>query len=168
MKAPSPLATRSDVADMELGELEAVLEAQGCERYHARQIYRWIYRRGTIDFNQMTDLSRELRARLAGELHVSTPARRHARDLDGRDREASCSSWPTVGESNRCSSRTIASAARRRPARARRQPLDCGRRSGRAEPAAGRAGDVLHLDAGGLRDDLPLLPDGQDGTGRAI
>ena len=73
MNAPSPLPPGADVAEMELGELEAVLEAQGCEGYHARQIYRWVYRRGTTDFNEMTDLSRELRARLAGGLHVSTP-----------------------------------------------------------------------------------------------
>ena len=58
---------------MEPGELAAVLHAQGVEPYHARQIYRWVYRKGTVDFHQMTDLSQPLRLQLAGSLHVSTP-----------------------------------------------------------------------------------------------
>jgi 23S rRNA (adenine2503-C2)-methyltransferase len=63
----------ADVAEMAPGELAAVLDAQGVEPYHARQIYRWVHRRGTVDFHQMTDLSQPLRLQLAGSLHVSTP-----------------------------------------------------------------------------------------------
>jgi 23S rRNA (adenine2503-C2)-methyltransferase len=62
-----------DVAELELGELEEALEARGTERFHARQLYRWIYRRGTTDFEFMTDLSRTLRTRFRDELSVSTP-----------------------------------------------------------------------------------------------
>ena len=62
-----------DIAELDLGELEAALVARGCEPFHARQIYRWIYRRGVYDFDAMTDLSRATRARLAAELRVTTP-----------------------------------------------------------------------------------------------
>ncbi len=62
-----------DVAELELGELETALETRGIERFHARQLYRWIYRRGIVDFELMTDLSRTLRARLREEFVVSTP-----------------------------------------------------------------------------------------------
>jgi 23S rRNA (adenine2503-C2)-methyltransferase len=62
-----------DVAALELSELENTLEARGIERFHARQLYRWIYRRGITDFERMTDLSRTLRSRLAAEFIVSTP-----------------------------------------------------------------------------------------------
>ena len=62
-----------DVAELELAELETALESRGIERFHARQLYRWIYRRGVTDFDLMTDLSRALRARLRDECVVSTP-----------------------------------------------------------------------------------------------
>jgi adenine C2-methylase RlmN of 23S rRNA A2503 and tRNA A37 len=39
-------AEQLDLAELEIPELEAALEAKGCERFHARQLYRWIYKRG--------------------------------------------------------------------------------------------------------------------------
>jgi len=54
-------------------ELETALEAAGCERFHARQLYRWVYRKGVTDFERMTDLSRSLRERLTTEFVVGTP-----------------------------------------------------------------------------------------------
>ena len=65
---------RPDLAELAPEEMEAALEGRGCERFHARQIYRWIHRRGVAEFDAMTDLSRQLRARLAEEFVVSTPA----------------------------------------------------------------------------------------------
>jgi 23S rRNA (adenine2503-C2)-methyltransferase len=62
-----------DVAEMELAELEATLVARACEPFRARQIYRWVHRQGACDFQAMTDLSQALRARLAAELHLTTP-----------------------------------------------------------------------------------------------
>ena len=62
-----------DVAEMSLTELEAALVARGSEPFHARQIYRWIYRRGVYDFGAMTDLARAMRTRLASELRISAP-----------------------------------------------------------------------------------------------
>jgi len=62
-----------DLAELDLQELEAALEAQGHERFHARQLYRWIYKRGITDFERMTDLSLPLRARLAEEFRITTP-----------------------------------------------------------------------------------------------
>jgi 23S rRNA (adenine2503-C2)-methyltransferase len=62
-----------DLAELELPELEAVLEERGVERFHARQLYRWIYKRGVTEIDRMTDLSRVLRSRLQDELLVSTP-----------------------------------------------------------------------------------------------
>jgi 23S rRNA (adenine2503-C2)-methyltransferase len=62
-----------DIAELELTELEAALESKGHERYHARQLYRWIYRRGVTDFDRMTDLSRTLREQLPHEFTLETP-----------------------------------------------------------------------------------------------
>jgi 23S rRNA (adenine2503-C2)-methyltransferase len=63
-----------DLAELELNELEAALDARGVERFHARQLFRWIYKRGVTDLDRMTDLSRSLRATLADAVVVRTPA----------------------------------------------------------------------------------------------
>ncbi len=64
----------TDLAGFELAELERFVESLGHKRFHAKQIYRWIWRRGVTDFARMTDLSQELRAALIGAATVSTPA----------------------------------------------------------------------------------------------
>ena len=77
-------ASGLDLAELELAELESALEARGCERFHARQLYRWIYKRGVVDFEKMTDLSKDLRARLAVEFEVVTPTVvSESRSIDG-------------------------------------------------------------------------------------
>ena len=65
---------RPDIAELELAELEAILAEAGHERFHARQLFRWIYRRGVTDFERMTDLGRALRADLARTFTIGTPA----------------------------------------------------------------------------------------------
>jgi 23S rRNA (adenine2503-C2)-methyltransferase len=64
---------RPNVADLELPELEHALEALGHPRFHARQIFQWVYRRGVTDFALMSDLGRELRAELADAFTIGTP-----------------------------------------------------------------------------------------------
>ena len=64
---------RPDLGSMDLAELEAALEARGHPRFHARQIFSWIYAKGVIDFDKMTNLSRALRSDLAANFRVSTP-----------------------------------------------------------------------------------------------
>src|SRR5687767_3433696 len=64
---------RPDLGSMDLAELEAALESRGHPRFHARQIFSWIYAKGVTDFDKMTDLSRPLRADLAEHFRISTP-----------------------------------------------------------------------------------------------
>ena len=66
--------SRPDLASMDLAELEAALEARDHPRFHARQIFSWLYAKGVTDFEKMTDLSRPLRLDLAGHFRISTPA----------------------------------------------------------------------------------------------
>ena len=65
---------RPDLGSMELAQLEAALEARGHPRFHARQIFSWIYAKGVTDFEKMTDLSRPLRSDLSKHFQISTPA----------------------------------------------------------------------------------------------
>lgn len=62
---------------MELGDLEVFVESLGHRRFHAKQIYRWIWKRGVTDFAEMTDLSRELREALVAKASVSMPEVTH-------------------------------------------------------------------------------------------
>ena len=62
-----------ELAELERPALEGELAARGRERFHARQIFQWIYRRGVTRAEGMTDLSRELRATLASEFTLATP-----------------------------------------------------------------------------------------------
>jgi 23S rRNA (adenine2503-C2)-methyltransferase len=62
-----------DLANLERSALEQALEERGHKRFHAAQIFRWIYKRGVTDVAAMTDLSRELRERLARDFTLTTP-----------------------------------------------------------------------------------------------
>ena len=64
---------KTDLAGLELRELEEFVQSLGHKKFHARQIYRWIWKRGVTDFNEMTNLSRELRTALAERAVVSLP-----------------------------------------------------------------------------------------------
>jgi 23S rRNA (adenine2503-C2)-methyltransferase len=73
-----------DLANVELAALEAFIVSRGHPGFHARQIYRWIWRRGVTDLSAMTDLPRALRADLAATTTIHTPQIvHHARSEDG-------------------------------------------------------------------------------------
>ncbi len=65
---------RPDLADLDRSALESALTSAGHQRFHARQIFQWIYRRGIVDAAAMTDLSRELRTTLADRFTLTTPS----------------------------------------------------------------------------------------------
>jgi 23S rRNA (adenine2503-C2)-methyltransferase len=62
-----------DLAGLDRAEIEALVESLGYPSFHARQIYRWIWRRNVTDIAGMTDLSRELRSALLETAAVRTP-----------------------------------------------------------------------------------------------
>ena len=70
MSAP---ALRPDVTGLELSDLEARFQTLGIEPFHARQVFRWVHKRGVADPEEMSDLSRDLRARLAREFVATAP-----------------------------------------------------------------------------------------------
>jgi len=55
-------------------ELEDALSELGLERYRARQVFQWVYRRGETAFDRMTDLAAAQRILLADRFRISTPA----------------------------------------------------------------------------------------------
>ena len=81
------MVSRPDLAELDRSALEAALEARGHERFRARQIFGWLYKRGVSDVAAMTDLSRELRATLSSDFTIATPSLAH-RDtsIDGTEK----------------------------------------------------------------------------------
>ncbi len=68
---PAPAAV--EITDLERPALQRYLASLGAEPYHARQLFAWLYRRGTTDPAGMTDLSRALRERLVTAASITTP-----------------------------------------------------------------------------------------------
>jgi 23S rRNA (adenine2503-C2)-methyltransferase len=53
-----------DITGLTLDELKRLFEKWGEPCFHAQQIFSWIYKKGIIEFDKMSDLSRDLRKRL--------------------------------------------------------------------------------------------------------
>ncbi|HZR25449.1 MAG TPA: 23S rRNA (adenine(2503)-C(2))-methyltransferase RlmN [Vicinamibacterales bacterium] len=76
-----------DLAELERPALEVVLETRGHQRFHAGQIFRWIYQRGVVEPAEMTDLSRELRETIGREFRLTTPVLAHReKSADGTEK----------------------------------------------------------------------------------
>ena len=73
-----------DIKSMTLEELTAWLKDQGEPAFRAKQIFKWLYR-GMASFEDMTDLSKALRQKLAGEALLTPPtvARKQVSQEDG-------------------------------------------------------------------------------------
>lgn len=59
-----------DVKDLTLKELEKTLAGMAEERFHARQIWSWIYKKSAADFGVMSNLPGRLRSSLAKEFFI--------------------------------------------------------------------------------------------------
>jgi 23S rRNA (adenine2503-C2)-methyltransferase len=67
------MPAHTDLAELELADLEAALQAREIPPFHARQLFRWIYKHGVTDIDRMTDLGRALRETLKTEFVLTTP-----------------------------------------------------------------------------------------------
>ena len=79
--------SKVDLFDVELPALEALLASWGETRADAQQVWKWLYRRRATDFDQMTTLPQDLRARLKAETTLYVPpmlARQEAPDGETR------------------------------------------------------------------------------------
>ncbi|MCJ7591319.1 MAG: 23S rRNA (adenine(2503)-C(2))-methyltransferase RlmN, partial [Woeseiaceae bacterium] len=67
-------AKKVNLLGLSQGDLEQFLVARSEKPFRARQILQWIYQRDVDDFDQMTDLSKSLRARLNIDAEIVPPA----------------------------------------------------------------------------------------------
>jgi 23S rRNA (adenine2503-C2)-methyltransferase len=61
----------ANLLDFDLEGLAAFCEGLGEKRFRAVQLYRWIHQKGEADFEQMSDLAKSLRGKLAGAATVT-------------------------------------------------------------------------------------------------
>lgn len=64
----------TNLLGLDSSELEAFFSGLGEKTFRAHQVMKWIYHAGVADFDGMTNLSKALRARLAGCAEVASPA----------------------------------------------------------------------------------------------
>ncbi len=70
----SPSATaKTNLLGLSRPELESYVASLGARPFRARQLMKWIYRKGVADFAAMTDLARDFRATLDGVAEVRPP-----------------------------------------------------------------------------------------------
>lgn len=62
-----------DIHNCSFDQLQSYLKSIGEPGFRARQIFEWIYKKGACSFEDMTDLSKDLRFRLAKHFEFSQP-----------------------------------------------------------------------------------------------
>jgi 23S rRNA (adenine2503-C2)-methyltransferase len=66
--------TRVNLLGLNVAALEALVASLGEKPFRARQLAKWIHRRGVASFDQMSDLAKSLRAVLAEQADIVAPA----------------------------------------------------------------------------------------------
>jgi 23S rRNA (adenine2503-C2)-methyltransferase len=61
-----------DIKSMNLAELTAYIAGLGEKPFRARQIYEWIHKKQAGSFDEMTNLSKQLREKLQAQAHLTT------------------------------------------------------------------------------------------------
>lgn len=62
----------TNFCDLYYSELVEWLEAQGEKKFHAAQLYEWVYKKFVLDWDSMTNLSKTLKEKLAKSLRLPT------------------------------------------------------------------------------------------------
>ena len=63
---------KQDIKSMTLAEMTQALKAMGQPAFRAKQIYTWLHK-GVTDFEEMTNISKELRAKLDETYYITAP-----------------------------------------------------------------------------------------------
>lgn len=65
--------SRVNLKDLSFPELENFINSLGVEKYRAKQVAEWVFKKGAASFHEMTNLSVELRERLESVARISVP-----------------------------------------------------------------------------------------------
>jgi 23S rRNA (adenine2503-C2)-methyltransferase len=82
--APLPDLAKPSLVGLTRAELANVVQGLGEPAFRVKQLWHWIYHRGATDFAVMTNISKEVRARLAERYSLTRPLAVHAlQSVDG-------------------------------------------------------------------------------------
>lgn len=56
--------TKTDIASLNFTQLSQTISAMGLPKFRTQQIYDWIHKKGAVSFDEMTNLSKDLRTQL--------------------------------------------------------------------------------------------------------
>ena len=62
-----------NILELTCAELEAAVLAMGHQKFRARQLWQWLWRKGVREFSAMTDIAKDFREQLAGEWSLDWP-----------------------------------------------------------------------------------------------
>ncbi|GAA5785224.1 23S rRNA (adenine(2503)-C(2))-methyltransferase RlmN [Chitiniphilus shinanonensis] len=62
-----------NLLDFDAEHMAELMVRYGEKPFRAKQLMKWIHQRGVADFEQMTDIAKNFRTRLAGDAHVKAP-----------------------------------------------------------------------------------------------
>ena len=64
---------KTNLLGLTQAEIKSLLNKINLPNFRASQIWNWIYRSGTVDFNEMTNISKELRYLLSKNFNIWRP-----------------------------------------------------------------------------------------------
>ena len=64
---------KKDILSLDIQQLEMVFDELSERKFRAKQVFSWLHRKRVFDFNEMTDLSKELRQKLSDNFTVQLP-----------------------------------------------------------------------------------------------
>ncbi len=67
----STITTKIDIRQFELSELEEWFKARGQARFRAKQVYEWLWKKSAFTFEEMTNLSKDLRKDLEEHFEIN-------------------------------------------------------------------------------------------------
>lgn len=71
------MTTRTNLLGLDLKGLEAFFVEMGEKAFRARQLFQWIHKYRVTDFEEMTNLSKDLRAKLQQVAEITLPELLH-------------------------------------------------------------------------------------------
>lgn len=77
------VAAKTNLLDFDLKGFEDLVVAMGYKAFHGRNLFKWVHKHGMVDFEDMTDLGKSLRARLKDETEICVP--RLTREMPSED-----------------------------------------------------------------------------------
>jgi len=81
------MESKTNLCGLGRAEIETAMADLDLPAFRGRQIYKWIYKNRVFDFEQMTDLKKEIRTRLPNHFRVSLPEiALHQKSSDGTEK----------------------------------------------------------------------------------